>query len=466
MNKKYFIYSIPFLILLSGVCAAAGLIWAMGKSPEKKKVERDFPLVETQEVLSYSDGLTLEAQGEVVPYREVSLAAEVPGRIAWKNADSLAGRYVEEGQLLIELDVADYDLEVKRVQQSIKENLISVEEVDIQKQNNAELLDLAQQELEIENKDLERIRSLHAQRATSKATLDEAEQSRIRALNAVQLQQNQARVLDKRRARLLQEKERLLVELEKAELDLRRTKVVSPMDGVIVEDPVEEGDFVQRGALLFRIEDISKVEVDFDLKLEELQWIWSGEAEAEARTVNSFALPPLPVDVVLNIDGRRYAWTGVLDRYDGAGLNAATRTIPCVAVVSEHRGKFEVGPDTTEGQGDSDSFGKPPALMNGMFVSVRIPNIRASQSLIEIPITALRPGNKVWLLEDGVLRVRTARVAQLSDDRVYLLANESGVGVGDQVIVSPLVLAVDGMHLMDSAAGQGETASAGLEKLR
>merc|ERR1712138_57068 len=91
-------------------------------------VERDFPLVETWEVLSYSDGLTLEAQGEVVPYREVSLAAEVPGRIAWKNADSLAGRYVEEGQLLIELDVADYDLEVKRVQQSIKENLISVEE--------------------------------------------------------------------------------------------------------------------------------------------------------------------------------------------------------------------------------------------------------------------------------------------------------------------------------------------------
>ena len=464
MNKKHFIYSIPFLILLSGVCAAAGLIWAMGKSPEKKKVERDFPLVETQEVLSYSDGLTLEAQGEVVPYREVSLAAEVPGRIAWKNADSLAGRYVEEGQLLIELDVADYDLEVKRVQQSIKENLISVEEVDIQKQNNAELLDLAQQELEIENKDLERIRSLHAQRATSKATLDEAEQSRIRALNAVQLQQNQARVLDKRRARFLQEKERLLVELEKAELDLRRTKIVSPMDGVIVEDPVEEGDFVQRGELLFRIEDTSKVEVDFDLKLEELQWIWSGEAEA--RTVNSFALPPLPVDVVLNVDGRRYAWTGVLDRYDGAGLNAATRTVPCVAVVAEHRGKLEAGPGSTEGQGDSDSFGMPPALMRGMFVSVRIPNIRASQSLIEIPITALRPGNKVWLLEDSVLRVRTARVAQLSDDRVYLLANESGVGVGDQVIVSPLVLAVDGMHLMDSAAGQGETASASLEKLR
>ena len=58
------------------------------------------------------------------------------------------------------------------------------------------------------------------------------------------------------------------------------------MDGVIVEDPGEEGDFVQRGALLFRIEDISKVEVDFDLKLEELQWIWSGEAEAEAREWN------------------------------------------------------------------------------------------------------------------------------------------------------------------------------------
>ena len=63
MNKKHFIYSIPFLILLSGVCAAAGLIWAMGKSPETKGAERKPPLVEIQEVLSYSDGLTLEAQG-------------------------------------------------------------------------------------------------------------------------------------------------------------------------------------------------------------------------------------------------------------------------------------------------------------------------------------------------------------------------------------------------------------------
>lgn len=466
MDNKHFVYSLPFFILFLGVGAAAGLIWAMGKSPETKGVARQLPLVETQEVLSYSGGLSLAAQGEVVPYREVSLSAEVSGRIAWKSVNSLAGRYVKKGQLLIELDAADYDLEVKRVQQSIKENLISVEEVDIEKQNNAELLVLAKQELEIEDKDLARIRLLHAQQATSKASLDQAEQSRIKALNAVQLQENQARVLDKRRARRLQEKERLLVQLEKAELDLKRTKILAPMDGVIVEDPVEEGDFVQRGSLLFRIDDTLKVEVDFDLKLEELQWIWSGANGAEEKTDNNFALPPLPVDVVLNIDGRRYDWEGVLDRYDGAGLNAVTRTVPCVAVVADPRGKLEARPGQAEGKDGADGFGKPPALMRGMFVSVRIPNVPSPQPLIEIPVTALRPENKVWLLENNVLRVRDASVAQLSDNLVYLMSEESGVEVGDRVIVSPLVLAVDGMGLKDVSDGQGETSSATLETSR
>jgi hypothetical protein len=232
-------------------------------------------------------------------------------------------------------------------------------------------------------------------------------------------------------------------------LDRQRTEVRAPMSGIITEDLVEQDDFVQKGTALIRIDDTSCVEVSFDLKLDELRWIWAGvgqtpDAEFEG---GSYALPPLPVKIQFLVQGTTFEWSAFLARYDGAGLNPATRTVPCIAVVESPRGGHLVG------EKGSVQLPGPPALMRGMFVTVKI-DVPTQQELVEVPVSALRPGNRVWILRDDRLAVRKVRVAQVLDDRVLLFPDGTQLTAGDRVIVSPLALAVDGMEIQEEQGSE------------
>lgn len=438
--------SIPFVIILLGFGAFLGLS-AMRTLPETRISDRQPPSVSTVPVVVSGSSLELDAEGEVVPAREVTLAAEVPGRIRKKSAVCRAGRYVDEDCVLLQIDPRDYDLEIQRIRQSIAETQVSVEESDVEAANNAQLLELAKSDLELQAKELKRVESLLSQRVTSEATLDTARRAEIQARNALQLRENQARLISTQRGRFVRAKDRLLIELERAMLDRERTEIRAPISGIITEDLVEQDDYVQKGTALVRVEDTSRVEVGFDLKLDELRWIWAdvdqtpGDAHAKLDG-ESYALPALPMKIQFQMQGATYEWDAFLARYDGAGLDPATRTVPCVAVVENPRGGRLVG------EAGWANLPGPPALLRGMFVTVKV-NVPTAQELVEVPVSALRPGNRVWILRDDRLAVRDVRVAQVLDDRVLLFPDQTQLTAGDRVIVSPLALAVDGMEILE-----------------
>jgi RND family efflux transporter MFP subunit len=449
---------IPFVVLMIGLAGFFGLS-SLRKAPETRIVERLPPMVKTVPVSAGSDRLDLEAEGEVVPYREVTLSGEVAGRIVLKSEQCRAGNYVHQGDLLLQIDPRDYDLEIDRIQQSVKQTEVNVEELDVQQTNVKLLIELAKSDQALQQEALDRYRALFEQRAASQANLDNARRGQIQAENAVQTLVNELSLLQTRRGRLLREKDRLLAELDKAVLDRQRTEIRSPVDGIVTEDLVEQDDYVQRGGPLLRLEDTSSVEVRFDLKLDELRWIWSGidpaAPESNVASGASYQLPSLPITVSVDSLGQRYQWNGRLSRYDGARLNPATRTVPCVAIVDRPRGGRLVGESTSQLLG-------PPALLRGMFVTIAI-EVPTRISLIEVPTIALRPGNRLWLLEDDHLVIREIEVAMVQPERTLVLPGNPGLAVGDQVIVSPLALAVDGMPLRreESTASSDDEGVAG-----
>lgn len=438
--------TIPFAIILVGFASFVGLS-ALRTPPETRMSVRRPPGVSTVPVVTSGTSLELEVEGEVVPAREVTLAAEVVGRIQKKTPVCRAGNFANQDCVLLQIDPRDYDLEIQRIQQSIAETEVSIEESDVQAANNAQLIELSKSDLALQAKELKRVESLLSQRVTSQSTLDTARRAEIQARNALQLRENQDRLIRTQRGRYLRAKDRLLVELEKAMLDRKRTEIRAPMAGIITEDLVEQDDYVQKGTALVRIEDTSHGEVSFDLKLDELRWIWAGVSKTQADSNaavdgDSYALPPLPVKIEFHVQGTIYEWGAVLARYDGAGLNPATRTVPCVAHVDDPRSGRLVG------ESGGASLPGPPALLRGMFVTVKI-DVPTSQQLVEVPISALRPGNRVWILRDDRLAVQDVRVAQVLNDRVLLIPDETQLAVGDRVIISPLALAVDGMEILE-----------------
>ena len=154
---------------------------------------------------------------------------------------------------------------------------------------------------------------------------------------------------------------------------------------------------------------------------------------------SNFDLPNLPIDVTLALEDGLYQWQGFLARYDGAGVNAATRTVPCVAIVKDRR-------PSSVGRNGLGDVAAPPALLRGMFVTLRI-KIDPKRPLLAVPVSAIRPGDRVWLLQDGKLNTEEVDVVMIVDQQALILADQAAIGEGDQVITSPLPLPVIGMPL-------------------
>jgi len=435
---------LPLLILASGAAGAAFFYFQKDATAHVVEEEKPPP-VETAPAEAHDRGLEIEVDGVVVPYREIELSAEVDGRVDYKNEVCRAGKYVEQGTLLLKIDPRDHQLEIRRLVEGFDSPGDMVDRSPGDAANRLRdgeasprsLIGLAERELRLRKKELARLEGLSGGRVVSDAEIEQGELSVIMAENTLQTLRSQ---------------------LEKARLDLERTQITSPIDGVVVNDAVEQGDFVRRGTALVSIEDTSKVEVKCSLRVDELYWLWSqtglgpgGTAADTPRT--EYQIPDAPVNVVYRVAKREYVWEGRLSRYEGVGLDETTRTVPCRVVVERPREARVVGADGGPGR-----LTGPPALVRGMFVSVKI-HAEPQARLIRIPEKAVRPGstvrpgNCVWIVRDvaeqrllGILDVTVVRVA---DETAIVLAGD--LEPGDRVVVTPLAGAKEGMVVREQA---------------
>lgn len=443
---KAFGYSLPFIVLLCGATAMIGLI-KMRKAPEQAERIEKTALVNVATVKACSDGFHIYADGEVIPYREISLAAQVGGRIAKKSQAARAGNYVRVKDLLFQIDPRDYELEVRRLQETVKQAGSSIEESDVEKSNVTELVILAEQQLQLQRSESARLEGLRKRNAASTSQIEKARQTELQSLNSLQTLKNQITMVGARRARLLQEKQRAMAALDLASLNLDRTKIVAPLNGVVIQDFAEEDDFVQPGTRLIRLEDRSKVEVRFSLRMDQLRWLWNSQTDlAEPKgdaAVYEYQIPKVPVEVQIEAEGNHFSWPATLDRYDGAGIDPRTRTVPVIAVVDR--------PNAVRVRQDENAIplGSPPTLLRGSYVTVDL-LVGKTMPLLSMPANAYRPNKTVWIYRDGLLAIQPVKIAYSDDRTAIFLANTTALQPGDQVITSPLPVAEEDMKLQIS----------------
>ena len=94
-------------------------------------------------------------------------------------------------------------------------------------------------------------------------------------------------------------------------------------------------------------------------------------------------------------------------------------------------------------------------LMLDDYVTVSIEG-KTMKGVIELPRTALRDDNTVWVLDNGKLSIRHAGILWKQGERVFI---DKGVDAGDAVISSPISIPVDGMRLSIVGSAKGENPS-------
>ena len=378
---------LPILILGGGLIAAFGLVVSR-PVPERVATPRMAPIVTTETLAPRNAPLLVEGTGTVRPTSEITLSAEVGGRVVMVSPKLVRGGAFTIGDTLLKIDDRSYHNAVSIARAEVEQRRV---DVALAAQNQA----IAQREYE-----------LLRQRLGSAAPADTS----LAAQLAQQQPQYEAAQASLYRAE---------AQLADAELSLNRTVVVAPFAGRVRSETVDIGQFISPGQAVADIYGTDAVEVDISLSTRQAALIddlWNETAEVR-----------IPATVRAEFGGTWHEWQGFVEHASGA-LDATTRTVEVVIRVPS---PFDA------------SDARPPLLI-GSYVRADIVG-RAVEALYAVPRSALREGSTVWAVTDeGTLVSRPVRVIQEIQDTVFVRA---GMAAAHRIVISDLPVMTEGMEV-------------------
>ncbi|MGB0906258.1 MAG: efflux RND transporter periplasmic adaptor subunit [Maricaulaceae bacterium] len=371
--RKFLVIVIPILIIVAAFIAMSAMA-SMKKPPAVSKRKNPVLAVMATEAYMGSPVLDVRVQGQTRPRTEVDMSPQVGGKIVYVSQQFVAGGVFKKGEVLLRLETADYNVAVVRAEAG----LARAEQAVIREQAEGEI-----------------------------ARQDWADMGRTSAPSDLTLRKPQ---LAEAKANMLSAQ----ADLDNAKLQLSRTVIRAPFNGRIRDRFADIGQFVGPGTRLARVFSTDAIEIPLSLSDADLTRL----EIPISMTPNSPDAPEVKISAV--IAGKLRHWQGKIVRTDGA-FNPQTRTFSAIAEVKD-----------PAGAGASED-GIP--LPSGLFVDADIVG-KALENVVIIPRDALRPENKVYVVNDKAeAQSRDAVVLDTNSERAVLA---SGVSAGELVIVSPL----------------------------
>ena len=145
--------SVGFLLL--GISVAVALNY-FKKQPTKAEIAEPKILVSVDDIRPYSGPIHMDLTGLVVPFREISIVAEVTGRVTYKSEDFRPGRFVSAGTVLMKVDQTDYDLDIASLEADLDQSAAAINELEVEIKGISELVKLAASDLKLQESDLAR----------------------------------------------------------------------------------------------------------------------------------------------------------------------------------------------------------------------------------------------------------------------------------------------------------------------
>ena len=245
----------------------------------------------------------LRLYGEVVAGREINVRSLSMGVVTSVGANFVDGARVRESEKLLFIDAFAHSRRLSEQKALLAEAQARNSELSVAKESTARLLEEERRQLDIIERDFKRYEQLKTG-VVSEQTMDEKHLAVSRARGSVlardqkllsigaQIDQQQA-IIDRYRAAM-----------ERAEEDLKDTKVFAPFDGYLTDIRAAEGMHLNIGDPLAKLIDVGRLEVKVFLSNAQFGRIFS-------------ELPIiLPLEVTWNVGDTEFVFDGVVDRME------------------------------------------------------------------------------------------------------------------------------------------------------
>ena len=385
-TKRLLQVLIPILILCGGVIGARALITSR---PAVKKATPQATAASVEVLTIHSEDMqaVISAFGTVQAHQELTVQPQVGGSIITQHANLVKGGLLRKGDVLLRVDPRDYTYAVEAQQGA-----------------------LAKAEFELQ---LEQGNQVIAQREWKllESSIKTSKMGQRLALREPHLQQKKAALAAAKSG------------LSKAKLDHQRTTLTAPCNALVLEESVEVGQLVMSQTPIARLVCTDAFRVEVSIPMHELPWVKIPTAKnaqgSHVRIVRDLG------------NGKTALREGVV-----AGL---------LGDVSQNGRMARLLVLVTDPLSRKQSQQLP--LLLGEYVRVEIDGPLLPDVFV-LPRSTLREGSRLWIKNaNNQLEIRHVEVMLGRQDSLLI---ENGLQDGDEVITSPLPVALPGMALQSA----------------
>lgn len=401
MKKKF---------LIGGILLAAAVLVLAGVYSTSAGIK-----VEVLEVQPGTIATHIEEEGKIVPQVEYSLHAPFTGELLELAARE--GQTVQKGDLLAVIDAAELDYQLRHLAAQLK----ALQGEEAQTYQGPPEAQISSQELLVEQarldfaaaeKEWDRIRQLYDEGAVTAQDLEEAENrmhsARInlqRQLEALRLLEETGSPTPESRQYYAGRKEALQAQIDLLEHQLGKSRITAPVDGVVAQLTVREGDVVALGEPLLTVFQPDNYQVETYVLAESLEGIHEG----------------LAVQLRQKRQGEDLVFPG---KVTGIAPTAVEQV--SALGLEEQRIKITITPEPPPGV----------ELLPGTGLDVEFVTNR-QEEVLAVPKTALFPyqdGEALWIVDKGQAKVQPVETGFENNSHVVIT---QGLKPGDLVILNP-----------------------------
>ena len=381
------------------------------------------------------------AFGNVEPSVVLKTKSEVSGKVSYMHPELQKGASLQKDTVVLRIEPTTFEISLDESRAALTNSESALAQLAVEEKSAREALAIAKTNLEVELKELDRVQALWDKRIISQSDLDKEKQKVLSLRQQLQDIEGKVASFSSRRDAINAQIKQSKSQVDKSQDTLGRTEVRLPFDARIGSIAVEEGEYVQAGAVLFEALGVEAVEIDAQISTRQFRPLVTGLNLSDIGSANMHDPINLQAAISgLNLEARvrlvanaddSTVWQGTLVSLSES-VDPTRDTLGLVVVVDKpYTGVIP---------------GKRSPLLKGMYTSVEF--LSPVRDSLVLPRKAVHQGRVYVANEDDKLAIRKVNVLFTQGDLVVIDHDESTeLALEERVIISDVIPVVEGMPL-------------------
>lgn len=385
------------------------------------------------------------AFGHVEPSVILKAKSEVSGKVIYVHPGLKKGGSLPKDEVVLRIEPTTFEITLDQSKAGLAGSQSSLAQLEAEEASTRKALIIAQQNLNVGIKELERLQALVDKNLVTRSAVDKEAQKVLSLRQQVQDVQGKIASYESRKAATLAQIKQSEGQVNQSQDTLGRTEIRLPFDARVGVVSVEVGEFTQAGSVLFEALGVEAVEISAQLPTRQFRPLVAGMAP-DAR--NAQGQPVVNLQDPINL-GKVLSKLGLESRVRLVGDSNQT-----VVWQGELIRLSESVDPTRDTLGLTVAVDKPyegvipgrrPPLLKGMYTSVEL--FSPAKPTLVLPRKALHQGRVYIAGDDNTLIIQPLEVLFMQGELVVVKDPAENSLLGKKIIITDVIPVLQGLPL-------------------